>query len=192
MTLRSVTYLKAVFETGDIPTGTDYSDIFDSFVSLHTSAEQTMQGGLTVTSVNATNGRIDNLIVTTRVSSHDAGFSGAVSAVSVWVSTKIINSNKVNVSASGTTQGSATHLNNDVNYVFCTNTDRAVVLPGPQPGRVQFIVNTATTALLIYPSSGAFFVGTADNASLSLAVNSTMIVPHVGVSAYGMTRTQGV
>jgi hypothetical protein len=192
MTQRSRTYLKGVFEQGDIPTGTDYADLIDSFLSLETSSEQTMIGGLTLTSVNATNGRIDNLSVTTKVTAGAGEFTGPVSAASIWVDSKLIQSNQINVSANGTTQAAATRLTKDTSYVFCTNLNRAVVLATAEPGRTQIIVNTATTALLVFPASGANFVGTAENASLSLAANGTMIVPHIGVSAYGMTRTQGV
>lgn len=50
MTQRSVTYLKGRFETADIPTQSDYGDVFDSFVSLEASAAQTMAGRLTAPS----------------------------------------------------------------------------------------------------------------------------------------------
>lgn len=46
MTQRSVTYLKGRFETGDVPTQSDYGDLMDSFVSLEASATQTMAGTL--------------------------------------------------------------------------------------------------------------------------------------------------
>lgn len=46
MTQRSVTYLKAKFETGDIPTQSDYGDLMDSFLNLEASATQTMAGRL--------------------------------------------------------------------------------------------------------------------------------------------------
>lgn len=46
MTQRSVTYLKGRFETGDIPTQSDYGDLMDSFVNLEASAIQTMSGTL--------------------------------------------------------------------------------------------------------------------------------------------------
>ena len=49
MTQRSVTYLKGRFETGDIPTQSDYGDLVDSFVNLEASAAQTMAGALVAT-----------------------------------------------------------------------------------------------------------------------------------------------
>jgi len=41
MTVRTPAYLKTVFESNDIPTGSDYSDIFDSFLPISTSSKQT-------------------------------------------------------------------------------------------------------------------------------------------------------
>ncbi len=46
MTQRSVTYLKGRFESGDVPTQSDYQDLMDSFVNLEASAAQTMSGRL--------------------------------------------------------------------------------------------------------------------------------------------------
>ncbi len=46
MTQRSVIYLKGKFETGDIPTQSDYQDLMDSFINLEASAAQTMAGRL--------------------------------------------------------------------------------------------------------------------------------------------------
>lgn len=166
MTQRSVAYLKTRFETADIPTQADYQDVFDSFLSLEASAAQSLSGPLEV---------------------------AVVSAASIYASAKTVNSHSIAVSAAGKVQASATRLTRDLSYVYCTNdAERAVVLATAEPGRVQILVNTATTALLVFPASGCNFVGTAENAGITLAANGTMIVPHIGVSAYGMTRTQGV
>lgn len=171
MTQRSTAYLKGRFETADVPTQSDYQDVFDSFVNLETSAAQVMAGKLEAPAVSA----------------------ATVSADAVYVATKTIRSHNVAVSAAGKTQASATRLTTDVSYVFCTNdAERAVVLASAEPGRVQVIVNTAVTALLVFPASGCNFVGTAENGGITLAANGTMVVPHVGASAYGVTRTQGV
>lgn len=165
MTQRSVAYLKTRFETADIPTQSDYQDVFDSFLSLEASAAQELGGQLNAPIVSA----------------------GTMNAA------KIIRSFSSTVSAAGKVQASATRLTNEMSYVFCTNdAERAVVMASAERGRVQFIVNTGTTALLVFPASGCNFVGTAENAGITLAANGTMIVPHVGVSAYGATRTQGV
>lgn len=46
MTAQTPAYLKSRFENGDVPQGTDYEDVFDSYVNVATSAEQTMSGNL--------------------------------------------------------------------------------------------------------------------------------------------------
>lgn len=157
MTQRSITYLKGKFETGDIPTQTDYGDFIDSFVNLEASAMQSMAGPLSVTYVSA--------------------------------GTKIINSNNVAVSAALGTQAGATRLTKDVSLVFGNDVlGFGVVCASAEPGRVQHVINTNTTVLTVFPASGCNFIGTAENAPLALAKNSSMIISHVGASAYGVTR----
>lgn len=58
MTQRSRTYLKAKFETGDIPTATDYADLIDSFLNLEASASQSMAGSLVLPSINVSGASI--------------------------------------------------------------------------------------------------------------------------------------
>lgn len=158
MTQRSVTYLKGKFETGDIPTQSDYGDLMDSFVNLEASAMQTMSGPLSTPYVSA--------------------------------GTKIINSNSVAVSAALGTQAGAARLTKDVSLVFGNDVlGFGVVMASAEPGRVQYIINTATTVLTVFPASGCNFVGTAvDTGSIVLAKNSMMIVAHCGASAYNAIR----
>ena len=54
MTIRSVTYLKGRFENNDVPTATDYEDVFDSFLNLATSADQSLDGRIYAPELNAT------------------------------------------------------------------------------------------------------------------------------------------
>ena len=168
MTQRSVTYLKGRWETGDIPTQTDYGDLMDSFVSLEASAAQTMAGKLELTAVSA----------------------ATVSANDVYVNGKLFHSKSTAVSAALGTQAGATRLTNDVNLVFGNDVlGFGVVMASAEPGRIQYIINTATTALTVFPASGCNFIGTAVNTgSLVLAVNSMMIVAHCGASAYHAIR----
>jgi hypothetical protein len=49
MTARTPTYLKSVFESGDIPAGSDYSDVFDSFLPITTTGKQTLNISLEIT-----------------------------------------------------------------------------------------------------------------------------------------------
>jgi hypothetical protein len=175
VTQRSVTYLKARYETGDIPTQSDYQDIFDSFVALETSALQTISGPLAVTQLDASR------------------FSAAsVSADAIYATTKIVASKTTNVSAAGTTQASATRITTDVAYILTNADERAVVMATCEPGRRQYITNTNTTTLSVFPASGGNFIGTAENAAILLAKLGSMVVIHHTASAYGVVRMQGV
>lgn len=170
MTQRSITYLKGKFETNDIPTQSDYGDLIDSFVNLEASAAQTLSGKLELPAVSA----------------------AVVSANAIYVNSRIINSNTRIVSAAGTTQASATRLANDISFVFSNADERAVVLATCEPGRIQFITNTNTTTLSVFPASGGNFIGTAENTPILLAKLGSMIVAHHTASAYGVVRMQGV
>jgi hypothetical protein len=175
MTQRSLTYLKAKFETGDIPTQSDYQDVFDSFVALETSGAQSMSGPLTVPQLDAS-----------RVS------AAAVSGDAFYAQTKIIHGKNTAVSAAGTTQASATRITTDVAYVLANDNERSVVMATCEPGRVQYLTNTNTTTISVFPASGGNFIGTAENAALLLVKLGTMVVIHHTASAYGVVRMQGV
>lgn len=168
MTQRSVTYLKGKFETGDIPSQSDYGDLMDSFLNLEASAAQTLKGKLEAPAVSA----------------------AVVSAGTLYVETKTIHSKNANVSAALGTQAGATRLAADVNLVFGNDVlGFGVVMASAEPGRIQHIINTNTTVLTIFPASGCNFVGTAaDTGSIVLAKNSMMIVTHCGASAYSAIR----
>jgi hypothetical protein len=164
MTQRSVTYLKSRFENADIPTQSDYQDLFDSYLSLEASAAQSLNGELNAPIVSA----------------------GTLSAA------KIVRSATQNVSAAGTTQASATRITTDCAYVMANDNERAVAVATCEPGRVQYIVNSNTTTITVFPASGGNFIGTAENAGLLLAKLGTMIIQHATASAYGVVRMQGV
>ncbi len=161
MTKRSTTYLKGRWETNDIPSQTDYEDLIDSFVNLEATAAQSMAGSLSGPS-----------------------FLGDILQASAYTVHAL-----ASVSAAGTTQASATRLQRDVHIVYTNNDDRSVVLAAATPGRTQWITNTNTTVLRVFPASGGNFIGTAENAAILLAANSSMIVAHLTTSAYAIVRT---
>ena len=154
MTQRSRTFLRGRFEQGDIPTGTDYEDVFDSFLSLEASATETMNATLVAPAIRAQ---------------------------------KIVKSNNA-VNPAGTTQSSAVAVSADVIAASAEQNERAVLLPPLEPGRVQHVINTGTTALAIFPSSGENFVGSAADGGISIASNQGIAIFHV-VSAYAFVRS---
>jgi hypothetical protein len=69
MTTYNKSTLKTFFETGDVPSGTDYANFIDSYVNLVDTTDQSMAGGLVTAE-----------LVTPRVSATNANFTGKVSA----------------------------------------------------------------------------------------------------------------
>ena len=159
MTQRSRTFLKGQFEQGDIPQGTDYEDLIDSFINLEASASQTMGGQLVLPDI--------------------ATSSFAATGPSQF-------SNEI-ILPTGSTQGSAAAVTLDVFTASAEQNERALVLPTLQPGRIHRGVNTGTTALAIFPPSGENFVGTAANGGIEIAVAQGITIFHV-VSAYAIVR----
>lgn len=181
MTQRSVTYLKGRFETSDIPTQSDYQDVFDSFLSLEASAAQTLSGPINAPTVSAGTGTFNNgSFDGTRVS---AAF---VSANVLRVNSKTVLSNQT-VVPTGATQGSALAVTMDLISASAEQNERAIVLPSLEPGRVNFVMNTGTTALLVFPPTGQNFVGSAANGGISLPTLTGCTIPHYA-SAYGFIR----
>ena len=70
MTARAKTTLAALFQTGDTPSGTDFSDFIDSYVNLVETTAQTVASKLTISGGTET----------TTVSANTATFTGTVSA----------------------------------------------------------------------------------------------------------------
>lgn len=153
MTQRSRTFLRGRFEQGDIPTGTDYEDLIDSFLSLEASATETMAGTLALPTLRP--GKI--------VKSTDS------------------------ITATGTVQASAALVSADVIAASAEQLERAIILPALEPGRVQHIVNTGTTALAIFPPTGGNFVGSAANGGITIAADQGIAIFHV-VSAFAFVR----
>jgi len=102
MTARTPTYLKARFEQGDIPQGTDYEDLIDSFVNVAVSAEQSIDSNLRTTKQLIADSVSANSIRTSALTVNNLSFSGTFSAASIR--TAIVSADFVyadNVIASG-------------------------------------------------------------------------------------------
>lgn len=153
MTVRTPTFLKGQFENGDIPSQTDYQDVFDSFLPIGAS------GSYTSLDINL-------------------GISGTVSANKIYTNYEYLDSN-MTIVAQSTTQASAVTLSNSLSWIVSANgNNTAVKLPTSDPTRRQVIVNAASTVLKVFPPSGGNFVGTAANASLNLPVDKGATIVH--------------
>lgn len=113
MTARDPTALKAAFENGDTPQGSDFSDLIDSFINVTTSADQAINSNLETTgelaaaSVSAASMATSVLNVTGTAAFANANYSGRVIAAELRV-TSTAEFSKVNVSGAGVFDGAVT------------------------------------------------------------------------------------
>lgn len=211
MTARTPTYLKGRFEQGDIPQGTDYEDLLDSYINVAVSAEQSIDSNLRTTkeiiadkvsanSISTSSISISgpfSIAVVSAVTVNSSLYQGdrstvsalaptTVSADSINVSGKVI-FGSFDISAVGTTQAAAITLNGTTNFIiFANGNDQSVKLPVSERGREQKIINAASTTLKIFPSVSGRFLVTAVNASLNLPADKTALVFHKGDDRYGI------
>lgn len=195
MTARTPAYLKARFEQGDVPNGTDYEDVFDSYINIVTSAEQSIDSNLRTTkkfiaaTVSAT-GLTTNTIQATAVSAgtlySDTSKLTTVSAINFYTDS-ILQSASLDVSANSTTQALATTLTAGLSFItFANGGNDAVKLGTSQRGLTQFVVNAASTTLRIYPAVSGRFLVTAVNASLNIPADKCATIFHKGDDRYGI------
>ena len=71
------------------------------------------------------------------------------------------------------TQTSALLVQADYNLVTFTSGSCAVRLFAGQQGDSCIITNAGTSAMFVFPPSGAFILGTATNAAVTLGINGT-------------------
>lgn len=200
MTARTPTYLKARYEQGDIPQGTDYEDVFDSYLNVAVSAEQTIDSNLKTTkeliasvvsavTVNATTlnaSTINGAIVSATSLLSPSANLASVSADNINVSGSVI-FGTLDVSALATTQAGAVTLTGTRSFIiFGDGNNNAVKLPSSVRGREQQIINASTTTIKIYPAVSGRFLVTAVNAPLNLLADKTAIIFHKGDDRYGI------
>lgn len=97
MTTYNKSSLAAFFETGDIPTGTDYTNLIDSCVNVAETSAQSIASPFNPTElitprVSATNANFTGIVSADRIAASAASFVGAVSANSITALTVNANS----------------------------------------------------------------------------------------------------
>lgn len=81
----------------------------------------------------------------------------------------------VGISASGTTQGTATALTASFNEISTVAAGQGVQLPAPEAGEIILVANQGGNALNIYPASGHSINNLSVNTAQSLAVDTRRI-----------------
>lgn len=211
MTNQSKSVLQALFQTGDTPNGSNYSDLIDSSVNLAETSAQTMIGAIISTEfigprVSATNVNVTGTLSATAAAFTDVTVSaisatGNVSAASLNVtgdvsaatgtvyasamrSTNGLLAGVGIVSAAGSAQATAAVLTNVVNRgkgVVDGQTTGFMPLSN-RAGLVQYLFNEGVSANL-WPPVGGTINGLATNAAFSLAASAMVTIVHLTASA---------
>ncbi len=99
-----------------------------------------------------------------------------IASLPAGVSTTGLLSSAANVTAAGTTGGTATLLTADISTVTSATSGSAycVLVPTPTQGRKIVINNRSTTAITVWPNTGAIFDAGVANGPLTLPVNTSV------------------
>lgn len=213
MAKQSRTTLKGFFETGDTLLATSFEDLIDSCLNLAATSEQSMAGILSVpelvtpkvsattmvvtstfeaprvsatnlhaVSADFTNAVIDTANITT-VSTENS-YATSANATNLRVNSKIFLDSSNAVVATGTSQASAFGITNTRSIITqASGVEVAVRLPNPEDGRLQIIVNDATSSALIYPASTFNIDGATADTAISIDAGQRFILTH-GSSTY--------
>lgn len=202
MTQRTKSVLTLLFEQGDVPTGTNYADLIDSYVNQSETAVQNMAGPLAPTElitarVSATNVNVtgtltiagqfsannlnaNTLTINTDISAGATVYSSAERTGYVIQSTGT-------VSAAGTTQGAAASLTNVINRGkgIADGVTTGFTPLANRAGMVQYLLNEGASANL-WPPTGGFINGLAVNVHFPLAASAAYTIFHITASSYGV------
>jgi len=202
MTIYNRTTLKTFFETGDVPTGTDYANLIDSCVNMGETSVQVMQGPLSPTElitarISAGTGVFTgNLSVAGTFSAQTISFDeiqasagtfvGRVSANSLASTTGVFQRVAI-ISAAGTTQATAAQLSAVINRGagVADGTATGFVLINNRAGLTQYIINGGASANL-YPPSECVINVLATNAAFGMAANTLYTIIHTTNSAFAV------
>lgn len=200
--------LKAFFETGDVPTGQNFSDFIDSYVNLVETGVQAMAGALSTTElqtarVSAGVGNFTGAVTIAgtlsaavlsidalAVSSLSVGFINATGNILAQQGTIFASANRWGagiVSAAGTAQATGGPLIYTVNFGagVVDGQTTGFLLPANEQGRVQYLTNGGASANLWPPTGGAINV-LASNAAFGMAANTLYTIVHTLASGYAV------
>lgn len=190
MTAQTKAFLKTRFETGDIPTESDYIDLIDSFLLV--GGTQPLGGTVNVSGTfnfvdSAGSARVvlsNSVARFIQTVSANTINVALVSAAQIVVSTVKATRLEVtdsyirtfaSVAAVGSTQGSASVI--DAPLIRVTNASAGVIdgirLPaGTGTGDERKIFNRSTDALKVYPESGAQINSLSPNAAYAISASA--------------------
>jgi hypothetical protein len=207
MTAYSRTQLAAFFQTGDVPTGSDYSNLIDSCLNMVDTSEQQIAskfnapevitsrlsagnaavvGTLTVGTLSQSN--ITTGIVSASTVITDAlSVSANTSANNIWINGDFYRS-VVTIAASGSAIGGANLLTGQISRLTTVTdgTATGVILQANKTGLVQYLYNETATSANLYPCVGGQINVLASSAPFALAGSTLYTIVHTKASGYAV------
>lgn len=201
MTIQNKNTLAAEFQTGDIPDGTNYSNMIESSVNLAETVEQAMAGPLNTTE-----------LITSRVSAGNANVTGTLSVGSFALTTLSAASVFAdNITVTGTVSASAMTTNTlkgGVTTIACSGTtlatanglgfnvttritsvsagDTGVRLGANATGLIQYLYNETATSANLWPCTGGQINVLGSGAAFALAGSTLYTIVHTKASGYAV------
>lgn len=193
--------LKAAFQNGDQPQGSDYENLIDSMVNLAETTTQTMNGQLVLAGgVSAASVNAGTMVLTgtfsgasvwgtiadfTTISAQSISFSSwtvptsgaAVNGNVTFTAGQMLATVDASVACISTAQASARLLTASMNVLktVATAANDSVRLPGLYPGAVFSVFNDTTGSAKVFPPTGGQINGLGSNTALDLGPNSGTI-----------------
>jgi len=157
----------AIFTTGNITT-------INSGLLQNGNSNVTITANANVT-INAVGGARITATSTGANITGTLGVSANISGSNVIASAYLIRSVGTGIAAAGTTQGTATAINKELNLISSVpSTANGIVLPTAVAGMVLTITNSTANAMLVYPASGAAINSLATNAAFTHTAGATL------------------
>lgn len=198
MTTYNQATLKTFFETGDVPSGTDYANLIDSCLNVVDTTNQTLAGSITPTElitarVSATNANVTGILsagtvamnaftITTNISAGGTVYASAARTAFNYHGTPLI------VSAVGTTQATGALLTAEMCRLQGTTDGSATgfSLMANQIGWVQYFSGECAASANLWPPTGGAINALSTNAPFPMAANTSYIVLHRSASSYAV------
>jgi hypothetical protein len=111
---------------------------------------------------------------TNTISTGNLTASGTVQAANITSTGFITRAVTTNISANGTTQGTATGLTTEINIVSAVNSGTGVILPAAVAGTIVYITNNSANSLLVYPQINGIINSQAANTAFTQGANATL------------------
>src|SRR5665213_237409 len=192
MTQQSKATLEALFQTGDVPSGQNYTDMIDSAINAVETGIQSIAGPISPTEVITPRVSASNANFTVMVSANALNVAADVSAATGTVYASAMRSPfhyhglPLIVSAAGTAQTTGTALTAEICRLQGATDGQTTGfrLLANQQGWVQYLANECTVSANLWPPTGGHINGLASNAVFPMAANTPYIVIHSQASAY--------